>query len=185
MNLAKHDIVLSLDADEALDETLQNSIAQAKENWQYQAYSFNRKTNYAGKWILHCGWYPDTKLRLWNKNLGKWGGYNPHDKVEMQNNLAAKKLDGDILHYSFYSIAEHKGKIERYSSIKAKAVQKRGKSSNVFLVAFAPIYKFLWMYLVRLGFLDGYFGLVICLLSAKESALTYQKIRLLQKGLSI
>ena len=62
--------VLSLDADEILSEKLKQSIIAAKQNWRFDGYSFNRSTNYCGNWIRHSGWYPDTKLRLWNRTKG-------------------------------------------------------------------------------------------------------------------
>jgi glycosyltransferase involved in cell wall biosynthesis len=182
MHMAKFDVVLSLDADEALTEELQKSILEVKSNWQQKAYKFNRKTNYCGQWINHCGWYPDTKIRLWDRKIGKWGGYNPHDKVELKKDIEAKWLKGDLAHYSFYSVDEHKNKVARYSTIKAKAVFARGKKSSQIKVLFAPVFKFFWSYFVRLGFLDGAAGFTICSLSAKESKLTYQKILRLQQG---
>lgn len=181
MQMATHNIVLSLDADEALSKQLQESILKVKHNWQGSAYKFNRKTNYCGQWINHCGWYPDTKIRLWDGTIGKWGGYNPHDKVELNNEVVPNWLEGDLEHYSFYTVDEHKEKVERYSSIKAKAVWERGKKSNLLLILFAPIFKFFWSYFVRLGVLDGKNGFTICWLSAKESLKTYRKIYSLQK----
>ena len=100
--------VLSLDADEALDEVLKQSILSVKNNWQADAYSMNRLTNYCGQWIKHCGWYPDSKLRLWDSRKGAWGGVNPHDRYEMKDaNANVKHLEGDILHFSYYSIEGH------------------------------------------------------------------------------
>ncbi|MBT8332765.1 MAG: glycosyltransferase family 2 protein, partial [Deltaproteobacteria bacterium] len=64
--------VLSLDADEVLSEKLQQSILAAKQSWRFDGYSFNRLTNYWGKWNRHSGWYPDTKLRLWDRSKGRW-----------------------------------------------------------------------------------------------------------------
>ena len=87
-----------------------------------------------------------------------------------------------MAHYSFYSIEEHKAKVIRYSTIKAKAVYERGRKSNILKILFAPVFKFFWSYVVRMGFLDGYYGLVICGLSAKESYLTYKNISKLQQG---
>src|SRR3954465_7519353 len=80
---AKFPHILSLDADEALDETLKQSILLLKNNWQKDGYYMNRLTNYCGKWIRHCGWYPDKKLRLWDSRKGHWTGTNPHDKYEL------------------------------------------------------------------------------------------------------
>ncbi|MBC7921069.1 MAG: glycosyltransferase family 2 protein, partial [Ferruginibacter sp.] len=76
---ATHDHVLSLDADEALSPALIQSILAAKGNWREDGYSMNRLSSYCGHWIRHCGWYPDRKLRLWNRTKGRWGGQNPHD----------------------------------------------------------------------------------------------------------
>ena len=78
--------ILSLDADEVLSPELEQSIKAVKENWQADGYYFNRLTNYCGKWIRHCGWYPDRKLRLWDSRKGKWGGVNPHDKYMLEPN---------------------------------------------------------------------------------------------------
>lgn len=78
---AKYPHVLSLDADEALDDSLRHSILRVKEDWQADAYYLPRLTNYCGKWIKHGLWYPDLKLRLWDSRKGAWGGQNPHDTI--------------------------------------------------------------------------------------------------------
>ena len=80
---AKFPHQLSLDADEALSEDLKTEILKIKNDWRYDSYRMNRLTNYCGKWIHHCGWYPDTKLRLYDSTKGVWGGVNPHDKFEL------------------------------------------------------------------------------------------------------
>ncbi|MEK6565704.1 MAG: glycosyltransferase family 2 protein, partial [Bacteroidota bacterium] len=64
MRQAKSPYILSLDADEALSPELRQSILDVKNNWASDGYRINRLTNYCGAWIRHCGWYPDTKLRL-------------------------------------------------------------------------------------------------------------------------
>ena len=81
---ASYDVVLSLDADEYLSEELTKSILGVKESWPFEAYRMNRLSNYGGKWIRHGNWYPDQKIRLWNKRKGLWGGENPHDKVVLK-----------------------------------------------------------------------------------------------------
>ena len=96
LNLAKNDYVLSLDGDEALSPELLKSIKEL--DLSFDAYTMNRLTNYAGHWVRHCGWYPDTKLRLFNRKKGRWGGANPHDKVLMETSSRIKHLKGDILH---------------------------------------------------------------------------------------
>ena len=91
--------ILSLDADEVFSPELEQSIKAVKENWQADGYYFNRLTNYCGKWIRHCGWYPDRKLRLWDSRKES-GRRNPHDKYMLEPNAKQVFLKGDLLHYS-------------------------------------------------------------------------------------
>src|SRR5690606_23266402 len=128
--------ILSLDADEALSLELSASIKAAKGNWLYKAYGMNRLTNYCGKWVKHTGWYPDVKIRLFEKDAGRWGGINPHDKFIVNPPANMGMLQGDILHYSYYSRQEHLAQIEKFSSIGAKELFKRGKRSNYFKIIY-------------------------------------------------
>jgi len=177
MEMATYPYVLSLDADEALDDRLKAGVQEAKENWQGDAYRFNRITNYCGTWIKHCGWYPDTKTRLWDRRKGRWGGENPHDKVIMEKGAEVRKLKGDILHYSFYSIEQHLDTIEKFSSIKANNKIRKGRTSNVFQLYLHPIGKFLKMYLWYMGFLDGKMGWHVCWNSGYSAYLKHLKVR--------
>src|SRR6476620_7997347 len=83
ITFAAYPHILSLDADEALDETLIDSIKKIKQNFTKDGYYLNRLTNYCGHWVRHCGWYPDRKLRLADSRKGHWTGVNPHDKYEL------------------------------------------------------------------------------------------------------
>ena len=179
VTLTEYPYILSLDADEALDDILKKSIAEVKENWKCEGYEMNRLTNYCGKWIRHCGWYPDTKLRLFNKNKGKWGGTNPHDKYEMEGRGTVGKLRGDILHYSYYTIDDHYKQIEYFTTINAKASFENGKRAPVWKLYIAPVVKFIKDYIIKLGFLDGQAGWQICRLSAWATYLKYKKLRML------
>lgn len=163
---AQYPHILSLDADEALSETLQKEILAVKEAWDSDAYYFNRLTNYCGKWIKHCGWYPDQKLRLWDSRKGKWDGTNPHDKFEIFEGGTKKYLKGDLYHYSYYTISQHILQIENFTSISAEEAVRKGKSMNIIGLLLKPIWKFIRDYFFRLGILDGYYGFVICKLSA-------------------
>lgn len=174
--------VLSLDADEALDEQLQQSILNIKNNWQKEGYYMNRLTNYCGKWIHHCGWYPDKKLRLWDSRKGQWGGVNPHDKYELfQGDKNAGYLKGDILHYSYYSIDGHIQQTEKFSSIAAKALYNDGKHVSLLKVYLSPVVKFIQAYFFQLGILDGYYGFVVCKISARATYLKYWKLKQLHQ----
>ena len=174
---AKYQYVLSLDADEALTPALQKKILTLKKNWKADAYYFNRLTNYCGTWIKHCGWYPDKKLRLWDKTKGKWGGENPHDKVILQKGAIAQPIDLDILHYSFYTEEQHLKQIDFFTDISSKAAFKKGKTSNGWVIFYKSTFKFFRDYILKLGFLDGYHGYVVCKNSAYAKYLKYAKLR--------
>jgi glycosyltransferase involved in cell wall biosynthesis len=177
--LTEYSHVLALDADEALDDTLKKSIVEVKENWKYDGYEMNRLTNYCGTWIKHCGWYPDRKLRLFDKTKGKWGGINPHDKFELQAGSTTSRLKGDILHYSYYTIDDHYKQIEYFTTINAKASFDRGKHAPFWKLYIAPVIKFVKDYVVKLGFLDGQAGWQISRLSAWATYVKYRKLRAL------
>ena len=179
---ATSDFVLSLDADEALSETLMQSIQAAKENWQADGYGVNRLTNYCGKWIRHCGWYPDRKIRLWDRRKGHWGGVNPHDHVVMEKNSRMEHLDGDLLHFSYPTIRDHIAQINSFTDIAARAAFERGRRSNLILdICLNPLLTFFKKYLLKLGALDGYEGFVISISSAYGKFLKYIKLRELER----
>ncbi len=179
---AQYPHVLSLDADEALDETLQASILAIKNDWQCDGYYMNRLTNYCGKWIHHCGWYPDKKLRLWDSRKGKWGGVNPHDKYDLfEGDKHAGYLKGDILHYSYYSIAGHLKQTDKFSSIAAKALFASGKKANFIKLYLSPVAKFIQAYFLQLGILDGYYGFMVCKISANATYQKYYKLNQLNQ----
>ena len=174
--------ILSLDADEAVDETLKSSILKIKENWNHDGYSMNRLTNYCGKWIRHCGWYPDTKMRLWDSRKGEWGGDNPHDKYELVEGSSTKHIEGDILHYSYYSLEDHYRQVTYFTDILSKSQFKKGKKAPFIVLIFSPIVKFIKDYFIKKGFLDGKEGFTICRISAYATFLKYKKIRILIRG---
>ena len=112
--------ILSLDADEALSAELSAAIVDCMQHPAHQAYQLNRRTNYCGTWINYSGWYPDPKIRLFDKNFAKWGGPALHETLELNNQAALGFLKGDLLHYSFYTIEDHRKQTEKFSSIAAK-----------------------------------------------------------------
>ena len=174
---ARFDYILSIDGDEELSTELKKSIIDTKNNWKFEGYRMNRFNNYCGKWINHSGWYPDQKLRLFKKGSGKWKGRNPHDRYELSNNKPSGFLEGDILHYSYHSIEQHMDKIEKYTDISSRAMFDEGIRFSVLNLLINPFAKFLISYIFRLGFLDGYYGLLICYSSAKATYLKYYKLK--------
>ena len=177
MTQASFDHILSLDADERLSTELVQSILEVKENWgAYHGYSCHRFNNYCGKWIRFSGWYPDKKIRLWNKNKGRWSGNDPHDLVIIPRKHV-KRLRGDILHYAYYTVDEHIRQIYKFSDVAARAKFESGiRPIFVIHVILNPLYKFFRKYFLQLGFLDGYYGFVFCAVSASFNFFKYLKL---------
>ena len=174
--------VLSLDADEALSEELEKSILQEKQaGFRSDAFTMNRRSWYCDRWIRHGSWYPDRKLRLLNKEIGKWAGTNPHDKLEVENDTNVTHLKGDILHYTYYSIEEHIAQGNKFSTIAAKAMYDRQKRSSWLKIIVNPFYAFISSYFLKAGFLDGFYGFVIARQTAYQTFLKYVKLKQLEK----
>ncbi len=179
---ATYDHVLSLDADEVLSDALKQSVAAVKKNWVADGYTFNRLTNYCGRWIRHSGWYPDKKLRLWNRHKGHWAGINPHDSVKLQKNTQIEHLQGDLLHYSYDSIAQHVDQTNKFSSIGAQQYFARKKAYFLWHLIIYPPFLFLKRYILQLGFLDGLEGFIICKNAAYYKFIKYAKLRELYRN---
>lgn len=176
-SLATYDYILSIDADEELSVELKKSIQKVKENWKYDGFYFNRLTYYCGKWIRHTSWYPARKLRLWDRRKGKWDGFNPHEVFLMQKNATQKFLHGDLLHYSYYSLEEHVNQINRYTTMLANSYHKQGIKASYYTIIFHSLWRFFKDYLIKLGFLDGFYGLVVSINSAHETFIKYVKLK--------
>lgn len=178
---AKHHYILSLDADEVVSEKLRISIKAMKENFIADGYTVNRMTNYGGKWIKHSGWYPDIKLRLFDRRKGEWTGVLIHEKFELHKSGKVEHLEGNLLHYSFYSVAEHQKQSEKFTSLGAQADYEKGKRAPFYKIWASPVVKFVKDYIFNLGFLDGKEGFIICWISAGASHTKYQKLKNLYK----
>ena len=150
---ASNDYILSLDADEALDPTLIKSILEARKQPAADAWMMSRCTNYCGKFIRRGTWYPDRKIRLFNKTTARWGGTNPHEKIELlKENSNVRLLQGDILHYSFPTIEDHQKKNDKYSSLAANALYSKKVKSNWYKMLVHPFWAFFHFYIIRGGF---------------------------------
>jgi len=181
-SLATHDYIFSIDADEALSEELRKSILEAKEQFDADAYEMNRLTNYCGKWIRHGGWYPDRKLRLFHRDKYQWGGERIHEQmVNKDANTRVSYLKGDLLHYSYYDIAQHISQANHFTNMTAALAVEKGKRAGMLKIILSPLIKFIRDYFIRLGFLDGYYGYVVCRISAQATFMKYAKIRQLRK----
>jgi glycosyltransferase involved in cell wall biosynthesis len=175
---ATYEYILSLDADEALDDTLIDTLLKLKKsNAPAKAYWVNRYNNYCGQWINYGAWRSDKKIRFFDKNYGKWGGINPHDKIILSDSVQTETLKGNLLHWSYYSIAEHQSRVIKYAQIAALAYQKTGKKSSYIKIILSPVFRFVRDYIFKLGFLDGKHGFIIASLTAKEVYLKYKHLK--------
>lgn len=174
--------ILSLDADEVLSAELRASILAVKQNWTADAYWMSRLTNYCGKWIHHSGWYPDRKIRLFDRNKVSWGGQNPHDKIILHPGAKTAVLAGDLLHYSYYSIKQHLDQINYFSDVACYEMRRKGKRANILQLLVKPPFRFFYGYFVRLGLLDGFAGFCIAMLSAYAVFVKYAKLYMSYKG---
>lgn len=175
---ARHDWVLNIDADECLSDALRQSILAFKRQPSCAAYRVSILTNYCGAWIRHGGWYPNRRLRLWDRTLGRMSQDMVHEGWQPSDAGAAiGTLKGDLLHYSFPDISTHLRKIEHYSDTGARYDVARGRKASLLKIWLAPQWHFVVCYLLRGGFLDGYYGYVVCKNSAFAAYAKYTKIR--------
>jgi glycosyltransferase involved in cell wall biosynthesis len=168
---ASYDYILSLDADEALSETLKTAIQNTKNRWFADAYKFNRLNFVGNKAIRHGGWYPDCKIRLFDRRKANWTEAQVHEIIVPSiNDCAVAFLQGDLLHYSFESIENllQSSKTKLYISMYAH--KKRLAKPVVYLKA---LFSFMKSYVFKRGFLDGRAGLAVAISGMKYTYLKY------------
>ncbi len=175
-NLAQYEYLFSIDADEALSPELTRSLLAFKADPRYPLYEVKRLTNYCGSWIRHCGWYPDKKIRIWKKGIAEWQG-EIHETLATDQNLPVSLLEGDLLHYSYYSLKGHLDQINLFTEIMASEAVSKGKRASLLQLLFSPFIKFIKSYFIQLGFLDGYAGFVVSAVSAQATFYKYLKMR--------
>ena len=173
---AAHDWILAIDADEALSELLQAEIMELRATQpSVSGIQFPRRAQYLGGWIHHSGWYPDTKIRLYDRRRGRWVGDYVHESVQIDG--AAGSLAGNLLHFTCDSLDEHRRTMERYTTLAASELRVRGQRSSALRTALSPPATFLKTYLLQQGFRDGYRGYVIAKMAARYVYLKHSKTR--------
>ena len=176
--LASYEWILSIDADEVLSDELKESILKIKnaDTDTDVVYSFNRLNNYCGKWIHHSGFYPDRKIRIWNRNVGKWEGI-VHEVIKFSTKVKEKHLKGDLLHYSYAKPEDFEKQVFKFAELRARHYFEKGKKNAGLLKIVSPIYFFIQHYFIRLGFLDGKEGLAMCWVAAKATKHKYEELQ--------
>ncbi len=178
---AANDWILSLDADESVTPELAGEILRLKQaGAQCDGYSFPRLAHYLGRWIRHGGWYPDRKVRLYDRRKGTWVGEYVHESVRVAGVVG--ELKGDLLHYTCASLSQHLRTLDRYTSLAAKEVAARGKPASMLRLLLDPGWTFFRAYVIQRGFLDGVQGLAIAWMAALYTFLKYAKALLKERA---
>jgi len=172
--------IISLDADEELSPELAKEISDTVLlDTRYSGYFIKRKTNFLGRWIYHCGWYPDYILRLFKKSDGDFNNSVVHEKVIL--NGQSGRLDHELLHYSYTSLDQYFEKMNRYTTLGAEQAFRQNKRAGWFDIVIKPAVSFFKHYISKRGFLDGLEGFIISSLSSLGVMIKYLKLRELAK----
>jgi glycosyltransferase involved in cell wall biosynthesis len=178
---AAHDRVLFMDADEALSPELQAAIREVKDSWPHDCYWCNRLSQMGGRWIRHGAWYPDRKMRLFDRRKYRTAGINPHDKFVPIAGASAGRLRGDLLHYTNSDIHDRALTINKLSTHAARAYHEGGKRGSWLRLLTKPRLRFFSEYVLRGGCLDGFYGFVIAKTSAQYVFLRESKLLEIQR----
>jgi glycosyltransferase involved in cell wall biosynthesis len=173
-HLAANDWILSIDADESVTKELEAEILGLKKNGvRFDSYSCPRLAQYLGRWIRHSGWYPDTKVRLYDRGKAEWVGEYVHESVRVKGTTG--ELTGNLLHFTCASLSEHLRTLDRYTSLAAREVAAKNGAVPLRRLAVDPMWTFFRTYVLQRGFLDGRQGLAIAWMAALYTFLKYAK----------
>ncbi len=179
---AKYDWVFSIDADEVVTSQLAAEIEQIKRDGPADAAGFEmpRMANYQGHWIHHSGWYPDFKLRLYDRRRARWEGDYVHEELKVQGPI--RRLRGNLQHFTCDSFAEHLRTMDRYTTLAAREAFSRGQGWVVPRMFAGPAWKFIETYFFRQGFRDGVPGATIAAMAGLYVFLKYAKVWQMRRG---
>jgi glycosyltransferase involved in cell wall biosynthesis len=174
--LAKHDWILALDADEAIDETLQQELLSLQLGSVNEVYKLRFK-NFLGKKHLKWGeWGTDWHIRLFNRNKVNWDDALVHEQLVLPGDVVVKKLQGNVLHRTVKDIAEYSSKTVHYALLNAEKYHQKGKKATWIKRFLSPGFTFFKYYIIRLGFLDGWYGLLTARMTAFYTFLKYARL---------
>jgi len=178
VNSASNDWIFSIDADEQVSPELKLNIIDILKEPQYKGYRIKRKSTYLGKGINYCGWQDDYPVRLFNKQYGNFDSNEIHEKVFLPD-FSLGLINDPILHHPYKNLSQHIEKINLYSELGAKKLKNQRQKFSLIYCFAAGIVKFIKMYFVKKGFLDGRIGLILCSLSAYGVFVKYLKLWIL------
>jgi glycosyltransferase involved in cell wall biosynthesis len=183
VTLATHTWVMFLDSDEEISEELAHEIKEelGKNNGQWAGYITPRMTYYLGRWIRHGEWYPDYKIRFYDRTKGTWVGRTLHPRIEVAGTV--KRLMHACLHYNYRDITDQIQTMDRYSEMAAQAFDEEHKIFRFTKLFLHPPFRFLRDYFLRRGFLDGLPGFIIAVSTMYYVFIKYAKLWERQRGL--
>lgn len=173
VDLASHEWVLSVDADETVTPELAAELKEVVASGTYDGYVVRRRNIYRGQWVRHSGWWPDEILRLFRKGHGRFNDRLIHESVELDGKVG--KLRGCIEHRSFRSVGDFLAKAQAYSSVGAEQLRAAGRRSSPGKALGRSIFSFFKTYILQAGFLDGRVGLLIAYSNAVGVFYRYMK----------
>jgi glycosyltransferase involved in cell wall biosynthesis len=168
--------ILSLDADERVTPELQKEILDriSSVDQKVVALSMPRRANFLGKWINHCEWYPGRVTRVFRRSTAQFTEEKVHERLEVFGETIS--LQSDLLHYTDPDLKCYFEKFNKYTSLAAEELVIRKKRFMLIQLIVHPLWIFIRMYIIRLGFLDGIPGLILCVLSANYVFTKYAKL---------
>lgn len=174
-SLARHDWILSLDADERVTAALAAEIqATLAGTAPHAAYRMPRVTWHLGRWIRTTDWYPDYQVRLYDRRAAEWTGRHVHESISARGSVG--RLGGELQHFAYRDIADHLETMDRYTTYAARQMHERGRRAAWLQVAGHPPLAFLRNYVLRGGFRDGTAGFVISAMNAYYVFLKFAKL---------
>ena len=178
---ASHDWILSIDADESLSEALEAEIWQIKKNGpKHDGYTMPRLAQYLGRWILHSGWYPDRKVRLFDRRKAKWVGDYVHESVEVEGTVG--HLQSNLLHFTCDSLSGHLRTMDRYTTLAATQLIDQKARVGWSQLLLDPPFTFFKSYVLKRGYMDGVEGLCIAYMASMYNFVKYAKAKFMQSG---
>ncbi len=179
--LAKYDWILSLDADESIDQELKQSLLALKLAEEKDVYEIKFKNFLGNKYLKHGEWGGDKHIRLFNRKKTQWNDASVHEELLMTRERNIKKLKGYILHQTVKDMNDYAAKMVRYAMLNAEKYQQQGKRSSFFRIRIAPGLSFVQYFFLKLGFLDGYAGYLCARMTSWYTFLKYARLRELNK----
>ena len=177
---ARHEWILSVDADERVSPRLRESLIAAMKSPNHDAFEMARLSSFLGRWIHHSGWYPDRKTRLYRKSRARWDEAQIHERVVVDGSVG--RLEGDLIHYPYRDLAHNVETLNKYSTLYAESKAVRGRRVRWYNLVLEPPLIFLKIYFIRAGFLDGWPGWVIAANTAMNVFIKHAKRYELQRS---